>query len=124
MANALCNAWPVGQSRHKVMAISTNVRGGARLARNLDMPSTLLAHVGWPGDSRGTRLERILDGEIRHVTAGSTHLARICKAQVKDWQECEEIARKRYFHGALKPPFNDSARFAGGLPREIYAGVA
>jgi uncharacterized ferritin-like protein (DUF455 family) len=31
---------------------------------------------------------------------------------------------KRHFRGALKPPFNDSARLSAGLSREFYAGVA
>jgi len=31
---------------------------------------------------------------------------------------------KKHFHGAIKPPFNDSARLAAGLSREFYAEIA
>jgi uncharacterized ferritin-like protein (DUF455 family) len=31
---------------------------------------------------------------------------------------------KRHFRGAIKPPFNDSARLAAGLSREFYAEIA
>jgi uncharacterized ferritin-like protein (DUF455 family) len=30
----------------------------------------------------------------------------------------------KHFRGGIKPPFNDSAREAAGLPREFYAGIA
>jgi len=31
---------------------------------------------------------------------------------------------RRHFRGMIKPPFNDSAREAAGLPREYYAPLA
>jgi uncharacterized ferritin-like protein (DUF455 family) len=31
---------------------------------------------------------------------------------------------KRHFRGALKPPFNDSARRQAGLTEEYYAALA
>ncbi|APE27358.1 ferritin-like domain-containing protein [Aurantiacibacter gangjinensis] len=106
---------------------------GARLAvvpmvleaRGLDVTPATLERVRAQGDSRGAAiLERILDDEIRHVSAGSSHFDALCRANGKVPEKHWKMLVKRHFRGSLKPPFNDSARLAAGLPREFYAGVA
>ncbi|MFC3097991.1 ferritin-like domain-containing protein [Alteraurantiacibacter palmitatis] len=94
-------------------------------ARALDVTPATLARVRAAGDARGARiLERILDDEIRHVRAGSSHFARICEQRGQSVDECWISLVKRHFSGAVKPPFNDSARLAGGLSREAYTALA
>jgi uncharacterized ferritin-like protein (DUF455 family) len=85
----------------------------------------MIERVRASGDEGGARiLQRILDDEIRHVRFGTTHCVALCAGR----GEMPEIRWKSllesYFRGALKPPFNDSARAAAGLSRGFYAGVA
>lgn len=87
-------------------------------ARGLDVTPPTLERVRAAGDEHGARiLERILDDEIRHVRFGSTHFAAWCAARGEDAGERWICLVKRHFRGALKPPFNDSARLAAGLSR-------
>lgn len=94
-------------------------------ARGLDVTPSMLERVRGSGDESGARiLERILDDEIRHVAVGARHFREASltcgETPAKLWQNLV----KSHFRGTLKPPFNDSARLAAGLPRDWYAGVA
>ena len=94
-------------------------------ARGLDATPPTLERLRAAGDSAGVRiLERILDDEIRHVRVGSKHFAAGCRSlglePVEHWKKLVKL----HFRGALKPPFNDSARFAAGLSRDYYASLA
>ena len=94
-------------------------------ARALDVTPATLERVRASGDERGARvLERILDDEIAHVRFGSTHFAAVCAARGESPQTLWKTLVTRHFRGAVKPPFNDSARGEAGLPREFYTGVA
>ena len=94
-------------------------------ARGLDVTPGTLARVRAQGDENGAKiLERILDDEIRHVAAGSKHFHAICEIRAQNPQKTWQNLVGMHFAGGLKPPFNDSARFAGGLPRDYYAGIA
>ncbi|GAA0266714.1 ferritin-like domain-containing protein [Alteraurantiacibacter aestuarii] len=94
-------------------------------ARGLDVTPAMIERVRSQGDSGGARiLKRILDDEIRHVRAGSTHFDAVCASRGSEPQECWKILVKRHFKGGLKPPFNDSARLAAGLSREAYTALA
>lgn len=94
-------------------------------ARGLDVTPATLERVRSQGDERGAQiLQRILDDEIRHVRAGSIHFNKWCAANGKSAQAHWCSLVKKHFHGAIKPPFNDSARLAAGLPRGMYQGVA
>lgn len=93
-------------------------------ARGLDVTPATLERVRAQGDSRGAGiLQRILDDEIRHVRVGSRHFRIWCGNHDKDMQNHWKTLVKRHFRGALKPPFNDSARFAAGLSRDLYTGI-
>jgi uncharacterized ferritin-like protein (DUF455 family) len=94
-------------------------------ARGLDVTPAMLERVRRSGDEGGARiLERILDDEISHVRFGATHFV----AEAERRGESAEILWKslvtQHFKGAVKPPFNDSARGEAGLPRSFYAGLA
>lgn len=94
-------------------------------ARGLDVTPATIARFEAAGDARSAYiLGRIYRDEIRHVRAG-THWYRIgCEAQriepVSHWKRLVGL----HFRGAVKPPFNDSARLEAGLSREFYDGVA
>lgn len=106
---------------------------GARLAivpmvleaRGLDVTPATLERVRAGGDARGARiLERILADEIRHVRAGAVHFAALAAARGKDADSLWIALVQRHFRGAIKPPFNDSARESAGLSREATLALA
>ena len=94
-------------------------------ARGLDVTPAMRDRLAAQGDSRGARLlQRILDDEIRHVAIGAKHFVAHCRSCGENPQNHWKMLVARHFRGALKPPFNDSARLAAGLSRDFYAGVA
>lgn len=94
-------------------------------ARGLDVTPATLERVRAAGDERGARiLERILDDEIRHVRIGTNYFDALCSSCGKPSADMWKMLVKRHFRGALKAPFNDSARLAAGLSREFYATIA
>ena len=106
---------------------------GARLAvvpmlleaRGLDVTPATIERLRALDDSRGARiLERILDDEIRHVRFGANHFADVAERLGVPVADLWKMQVSRHFRGMVKPPFNDSARLAAGLSRELYAGVA
>jgi uncharacterized ferritin-like protein (DUF455 family) len=62
-------------------------------------------------------LERILADEIRHVRYGANHFAALCQRCETDVETAWNLLVESHFGGTVKPPFNDSARAAAGLPR-------
>lgn len=94
-------------------------------ARGLDVTPATVARFETAGDARSAAiLMRIYRDEIRHVRAGSYWFEYGCDAQriapVSQWQRLV----RRHFRGAIKPPFNDSARDEAGLSRDYYGGLA
>ena len=94
-------------------------------ARGLDVTPAIRDRVLALGDARGARtLQRILDDEILHVAVGTKHFVALCRSEAEEPVNHWKILVERHFRGALKPPFNDSARLAAGLSREFYTPVA
>ncbi|CAM4085341.1 Rhamnosyltransferase [Novosphingobium lubricantis] len=94
-------------------------------ARALDVTPGTVARFEAAGDRRSARiLQRILDDEIRHVRFGTKHFVAICEKRGESPPDSWKMLVQRHFHGAVKPPFNDSARRAAGLSRDFMAGVA
>ena len=94
-------------------------------ARGLDVTPATRDRIAAQGDTHGAKiLQRILDDEIRHVGFGTKHFV----ACVQSLGESPQYHWKRlvdsHFRGAIKPPFNDSARLAAGLSRDFYDSVA
>ena len=92
-------------------------------ARGLDVTPQTIARFHAAGDAASARrLERILRDEVRHVAAGVRWFAHACggDSPPEAWQRLVAT----YFRGAIKPPFNDSARAAAGLTRDFYQEVA
>ena len=94
-------------------------------ARGLDVTPPTIERVRAAGDEAGVRiLERILDDEIAHVRIGTTHFAAVASSRGEAMEDLWKTLVIRHFTGAVKPPFNDSARLACGLSREMYHAVA
>ena len=94
-------------------------------ARGLDVTPAMIERMRFAGDEASARiLERILSDEIRHVRCGTTWFGKVCESQRSDPAATWQALVEKHFRGGLKPPFNDSARQAAGLPREFYAGIA
>lgn len=94
-------------------------------ARGLDVTPATIARFEAAGDTRSAAiLQRIYQDEIRHVGAGTKWFKSVCEsrelAAVPEWKRLTGT----YFRGALKPPFNASARDQAGLSRDFYEGVA
>ena len=94
-------------------------------ARGLDVTPATLERVQAAGDEHGARiLARILDDEIRHVGFGTKHFLRVTEASGANPEDTWKTLVRQHFRGAVKPPFNDSARLAAGVSREFYEDVA
>lgn len=94
-------------------------------ARGLDVTPAAVARFEAAGDLPSAAiLGRIYRDEIRHVAAGSKWFRSGCESQgiapVPTWKRLVGT----HFRGALKPPFNDSARDEAGLSRDYYAALA
>ena len=94
-------------------------------ARGLDVTPATVERFEAAGDSRSAAiLMRIYRDEIRHVGAGTKWFKTACEsrelAAVPEWKRLIAC----YFRGALKPPFNASARDEAGLSRDFYEGLA
>ncbi|QUL37142.1 ferritin-like domain-containing protein [Erythrobacter sp. JK5] len=94
-------------------------------ARGLDVTPATLERVAGAGDRHGARiLARILDDEINHVRFGTKHFLRISEHVGESPETLWKSLVRAHFRGAIKPPFNDSARLAAGLSRGFYADIA
>jgi len=94
-------------------------------ARGLDVTPAMRDRVRAQGDESGARtLQRILDDEIRHVAAGARHFVAEAGKRAEMPEKLWQTLVERHVSGALKPPFNDSARLAAGLSRSFYAAIA
>lgn len=94
-------------------------------ARGLDVTPVTIDRFRSAGDEPTARiLQRILDDEIVHVSAGTRWFESRCAARGVPPQAEWRALLERYFRGSVKPPFNDSARRSAGLTREYYAPLA
>jgi uncharacterized ferritin-like protein (DUF455 family) len=94
-------------------------------ARGLDVTPATVARFEAAGDARSAAiLGRIYRDEIRHVSVGTKWFLQGCESRriepVSAWKRWVGTR----FRGAIKPPFNDSARDEAGLSRDFYLGLA
>lgn len=94
-------------------------------ARGLDVTPLTISRFETAGDLISARiLHRIYRDEIIHVATGVRWFRFFSEEQrfdaVTQWQQLVQ----RHFKGALKPPFNDSARNAAGLTTDFYITLA
>ena len=117
--------WQAAESTRHDVAARLAVVPMVLEARGLDVTPATLERVSASGDTRGAKiLQRILDDEIRHVRFGATHFDAFCRTHGKSAENLWKSLVREHFNGRIKPPFNDSARLAAGLSRDMYTGIA
>ncbi len=65
-------------------------------------------------------LETIYAEEVAHVAYGSKWFHFLCGRHDEDPKERFHALVRHYFHGALKPPFNEEKRAEAGIPPDFY----
>ena len=78
------------------------------LFRKADLPQAVAA------------LETIYAEEVAHVAYGSKWFHFLCGRHDLDPKDQFHALVRRYFHGALKPPFNEEKRAEAGIPPDFY----
>lgn len=92
-------------------------------ARGLDVTPAMIARFSAAGDPAAAVLARILADEIGHVETGNRWFRHLCSESMSDPVDRFRLLVRRHFRGAVKPPFNDSARRKAGLTTDWYAGL-
>jgi uncharacterized ferritin-like protein (DUF455 family) len=69
-------------------------------------------------------LARIYEDEIGHVAVGVRWFKLACRERGLDPEATFHNRVRRYFTGALKPPFNRAARDRAGFPATYYEKLA
>lgn len=91
-------------------------------ARGLDVTPPMIARFEALGDTRAAAvLTRILTDEITHVEAGNRWFRKLCAESVSEPADRFRTLVATRFRGAVKPPFNVSARREAGLTTDWYS---
>jgi uncharacterized ferritin-like protein (DUF455 family) len=94
-------------------------------ARGLDVTPGMIEIFRRSGDAQAVQaLEVIYAEEVAHVAYGSKWFNWLCGRDGLDPKEAFHNLVRRYFHGALKPPFNEPKRADAGLPPDFYWPLA
>ncbi len=90
-------------------------------ARGLDVSPGMIEMFRKAGEAQAlAALETIYADEVAHVAYGSKWFHFLCGRQDSDPKEVFHGLVRRYFHGALKPPFNEEKRAEAGIPPDFY----
>ena len=90
-------------------------------ARGLDVTPGMIEIFKKAGEiDTVSALETIYAEEVRHVAYGSKWFHFLCGRHEHDPKDMFHSLVKTYFHGALKPPFNEEKRAEAGLPPDFY----
>lgn len=90
-------------------------------ARGLDVSPGMIALFRQHGaDQALAALEVIYAEEVAHVAYGSKWFNWLCGREGLDPKEAFHHLVRTYFHGGLKPPFNEEKRAEAGLPPDFY----
>ncbi len=94
-------------------------------ARGLDVTPGMIEIFRNAGDAGAiAALEVIYAEEVAHVAYGSKWFNWLCGRDGDDPKEAFHSLVRHYFHGALKPPFNEEKRADAGLPPDFYWPLA
>lgn len=94
-------------------------------ARGLDVTPATVDRFRAARDERSARiLTRIYTDEIRHVSTGTKWFESCCANEQQSPAELWRSLISRHLGGAVKPPFNDSARAKAGLTLDYYGSLA
>ena len=90
-------------------------------ARGLDVTPGMIELFTRVGDTdTKAALDIIYAEEVSHVAYGSKWFNWLCGRDGLDPKEAFHALVRRYFHGLLKPPFNEEKRAEAGLPPDFY----
>lgn len=90
-------------------------------ARGLDVTPGMIEIFRKAGDSQVVdALEVIYAEEVHHVAYGSKWFHFLCGRHDLDPVVVFHKLVRGYFHGSLKPPFNEEKRAEAGLPPDFY----
>lgn len=94
-------------------------------ARGLDVTPSMIKIFENAKDEQTLEALRIIYAEeVGHVAYGSKWFNFLCGRHALDPKAEFHGLVKRYFHGALKPPFNEEKRADAGLPPDFYWPLA
>ncbi len=90
-------------------------------ARGLDVtPGMIEVFQNAKDDAAVAALQTIYAEEVGHVAYGSKWFHFLCGRDDLDPKPAFHRLVRKYFHGALKPPFNEEKRAEAGLPPDFY----
>jgi uncharacterized ferritin-like protein (DUF455 family) len=90
-------------------------------ARGLDVTPGMIEVFQKASETQAVAaLQTIYAEEVAHVAYGSKWFNWICGRDGKDPKEVFHDLVRLYFHGGLKPPFNEEKRAEAGLPPDFY----
>ena len=90
-------------------------------ARGLDVTPGMIDLFEKAGeDDAVAALKVIYAEEVHHVAYGSKWFHFLCGRHDLDPKDVFHDLVRRYFHGPLKPPFNEEKRAEAGLPPDFY----
>lgn len=98
-------------------------------ARGLDVTPSMIATFkkakSDPAAAQTIEALRVIYAEeVHHVAYGSKWFHFLCGRHDTDPKEAFHALVQRYFHGPLKPPFNEEKRAEAGLPPDFYWPLA
>ncbi len=90
-------------------------------ARGLDVTPGMIEVFAKAGAAQAlAALQTIYAEEVAHVAYGAKWFNWLCGRDGADPKEVFHTLVRRYFHGALKPPFNEEKRAEAGIPPDFY----
>lgn len=94
-------------------------------ARGLDVtPGMIKIFKQAKADQAVAALEVIYAEEVHHVSYGSKWFHFLCGRDALDPTPKFHALVRQYFHGQLKPPFNEEKRAMAGIPPDFYWPLA
>ena len=94
-------------------------------ARGLDVsPQMIELFAAHNDEAPLAALNVIYREEVAHVAYGSKWFNWLCGQAGRDPRDAFHDLVRRYFHGALKPPFNEEKRAEAGIPPDFYWPLA
>jgi uncharacterized ferritin-like protein (DUF455 family) len=90
-------------------------------ARGLDVTPGMIEVFEKAGEAEPiAALKTIYAEEVSHVAYGSKWFNWLCGRDGLDPKDAFHSLVRRYFHGVLKPPFNEEKRAEAGIPPDFY----
>lgn len=94
-------------------------------ARGLDVTPGMIEIFRKAGEVGAVAaMETIYAEEVGHVAYGSKWFNWLCGRDGTDPKDVFHALVRKYFHGMLKPPFNEEKRADAGLPPDFYWPLA